>query len=132
MLDHYHSERSGTNFEHQSATEFKICTHGSEVCNCRDQRVFFPLVIIAASPLNFSRKQQKKIPSGKWSTAALINFKYKLKSYLSLVSVCAHCKSIFFLPTFKEFGVNSIYRYASTTLLNSQDLRPTISRPKII
>ena len=38
LLDHYHSERSGTKFEHQSETEFKICTHGSEVRNCRDQR----------------------------------------------------------------------------------------------
>ena len=38
LLDHYHSERSGTKFEHQSETEFKICTYGSEVRNCRDQR----------------------------------------------------------------------------------------------
>ena len=34
-------KRSGAKFEHQSATEFKICTHGSEVRSCRDQRVFF-------------------------------------------------------------------------------------------
>ena len=40
--------------------EFKICTHGREVRNCRDQRVLFPFVTIAASPLNFHRKQQKK------------------------------------------------------------------------
>ena len=31
-----------------------------------------------------------------------------------------HWKSIFFLPTFKEFGVNSIYKYASTTRLKSK------------
>ena len=36
------------------------------------------------------------------------------KSYLSVVSFFVHWKSIFFLPTFKEFGVNSIYIYAST------------------
>ena len=36
------------------------------------------------------------------------------KSYLSIVSFFVHWKSIFFLPTFKEFGVNSIYIYAST------------------
>ena len=29
-------------------------------------------------------------------------------------------KSIFFLPTFKEFGVNSSYKYASTTRLKSK------------
>ena len=56
-------KRSGAKFEHQSATEFKICTHGSEVRSCRDQRVFFfALVTIAASPLNFCRKQQEKNP----------------------------------------------------------------------
>ena len=58
---HYHSERSQTKFEHQSATKFKICTRGSEVRNCRDQRVFFlPLVTIADSPLNCCHKQQVK------------------------------------------------------------------------
>ena len=31
-----------------------------------------------------------------------------------------HWKSIFFIPTFKEFGVNSIYKYASTTRLKSK------------
>ena len=58
---HYPSERSQTKFEHQSATKFKICTRGSEVRNCRDQRVFFlPLVTIADSPLNCCHKQQVK------------------------------------------------------------------------
>ena len=42
------------------------------------------------------------------------------KSYLSIVSFFVHWKSIFFLPTFKEFGVNSIYKYASTTRLKSK------------
>ena len=42
------------------------------------------------------------------------------KSYLSVVSFFVHWKSIFFLPTFKEFGVNSIYKYASTTRLKSK------------
>ena len=40
LLDHYHSERSGTKFEHQSGTEFKICTHKSEVGNCRPEGFF--------------------------------------------------------------------------------------------
>ena len=42
------------------------------------------------------------------------------KSYLSIVSFFVHWKSIFFVPTFKEFGVNSIYKYASTTRLKSK------------
>ena len=42
------------------------------------------------------------------------------KSYVSIVSFFVHWKSIFFLPTFKEFGVISIYKYASTTLLKSK------------
>ena len=42
------------------------------------------------------------------------------KSYLSIVSFFVHRKSIFFLPTFNEFGVNSIYKYASTTRLKSK------------
>ena len=37
------------------------------------------------------------------------------KSYLYIVSCFVHLKRIYFLPTFKEFGVNSIYKYASTT-----------------
>ena len=58
---HYHSERSQAKFKHQSATKFKICTHGSEVHNCRKQRVFFlPLITITDSPLNFCHKQQVK------------------------------------------------------------------------
>ena len=36
------------------------------------------------------------------------------------MSFFVHWKSIFFLPTFKEFGVNSIYKYASTTRLKSK------------
>ena len=40
--------------------------------------------------------------------------------YVSIVSLFVHWKSIFFLPTFKEFGVNSIYKYASTTRLKSK------------
>ena len=75
----------------------------------------------------------------KCSTAALINLFSSVindssagklssvpsstKSYLSLVSFFVHWKSIFFLdflPTFKQFGVNSIYEYASTTRLKSK------------
>ena len=63
MSDHYHSERSGAKYENQSAIEFKICTHGSEVLYCRNQRVFFSLATIAASPLNFTAENRKK-PSG--------------------------------------------------------------------
>ena len=43
MSDYYHSESSGAINENQSAIEFKICTHGSDVCNCCNQRVFFLL-----------------------------------------------------------------------------------------
>ena len=42
------------------------------------------------------------------------------KSCVSIVSFFVHWKSIFFLPTFREFGVNSIYKYASTTRLKSK------------
>ena len=42
------------------------------------------------------------------------------KSYLSIVSFFVHRKSIFFLPTFNEFGVNSIYKYGSSTRLKSK------------
>ena len=87
----------------------------------------------------------KKIPLSsiwfycKWSNATLINifssvindnsvrkpsevpFKTSsTKSYLSFVSCFVHWKSIFFLPTLKELGVNSIYKYTSTTRLNSK------------
>ena len=92
-------------------------------------------------------KIRKKLPASstsiwfycKWSTATLINlfssvinenFPGKLsedaikssstKSYVSIVSFFVHWKSTFFLPTFKEFGVNSIYKYASTTRLKSK------------
>ena len=39
---------------------------------------------------------------------------------VSNVSFFVHWKRIFFLPTFKEFGVNSNYKYASTTRLKSK------------
>ena len=42
------------------------------------------------------------------------------KSYVSIVGFFVHWKSIFFLPTVKEFGVNSIYKHASTTRLKSK------------
>ena len=42
------------------------------------------------------------------------------KSSLSIVSFFVHWKSIFFLPTYNEFGVYSIYKYASTTRLKSK------------
>ena len=45
MLDRYHSERTGTDYEDQSATMFIIPNHGSEVLNGRDQRVFFSLEV---------------------------------------------------------------------------------------
>ena len=40
-VNRYHSERTGTDYENQSATVFIIPYHGSEVLNSRDQRVFF-------------------------------------------------------------------------------------------
>ena len=49
----------------------------------------------------------------------------RTKSYLSIVSFFVHWKSIFFLPTFKEFGVNSIYKYASTTR-HKNNARPSL------
>ena len=45
------------------------------------------------------------------------------KSYLSIVSFFVHWKSIFFLPTFNEFGVNSIYKYTS---LHGLNLKPSL------
>ena len=64
ISDHYHLERSGTKNKNQSATEFKICTDGSEVCNWRDQRFFFLAchAMIAASPLNFAANYREKNP----------------------------------------------------------------------
>ena len=41
MLDHYHAESLGTRYKDQSTTEIETSSHGSEVCNCRVQRVFF-------------------------------------------------------------------------------------------
>ena len=41
------------------------------------------------------------------------------KSYLSILSFFVPEKA-FFLPMFKEFGVNSIYKYASITRLKSK------------
>ena len=41
MLDHYHAERLGARYKDQSTTEIETSSHGSEVCNCRVQRVFF-------------------------------------------------------------------------------------------
>ena len=64
LLDHYHSERSGTKFEHQSATEFKICTHGSEVRNCRDQRGFSPARHDRGFSAQFSPQTTEKKTSG--------------------------------------------------------------------
>ena len=53
MLDHYHAERVGTKYKDQSTTEIETTSHGSEVCNCRVQRVFFPL--LAGSRLRLRR-----------------------------------------------------------------------------
>ena len=41
VFDCYLSERYGIRYEDQSATEFNICTHGSEACNCDNQRPTF-------------------------------------------------------------------------------------------
>ena len=46
------------------------------------------------------------------------------KSYLSIVSFFVHWKSIFFLRRFKEFGVNSIYKYV--LLLHGLNPRPSL------
>ena len=74
MLDRYHSEKTGTNYENQSATVFIIPNHGSEVLNRRDQRVFF----FSSKWLGifYRSRQRKKKPSGTQGIggAALINF----------------------------------------------------------
>ena len=64
MLDHYYSERTGPKHENQSMTEFKFCTHGSEVHTGRDKRGFFfaRSFTIAALPLTVAAKQNKKHP----------------------------------------------------------------------
>ena len=44
VLDRHHSERTGTDYENESATVF-IIPNQSEVLNRRDQRGFFPLEV---------------------------------------------------------------------------------------
>ena len=61
MLDRYHSERTGTNYENQSATVFIIPNHGSEVLNRSDQRVFF---FPRSGSVSYRSRQRKKKPSG--------------------------------------------------------------------
>ena len=61
MLDRYHSERTGTDYENQSATVFIIPNHGSEVLNRRDQRVFF---FRRSGSVYYRSRQRKKKPSG--------------------------------------------------------------------
>ena len=41
VWDHHHAERLGTKYKDQSTTEIETSSHGSEVCNCHVQRVFF-------------------------------------------------------------------------------------------
>ena len=60
VQDRYHSERTGTDYENQSATVFIIPNHGSEILNRRDQRVFFPLEV--ARYLIARSRQRKKNP----------------------------------------------------------------------
>lgn len=51
---------------------------------------------------------------------------------LSFVRVFVIWKSIFFLTTFEEFGVNSLGKSISTTRLKSKTFALQLSRPKII
>ena len=60
----------------------------------------------------------QKSSAGKLSEVAIKSS--STKSYLSIVSFFVHWKSIFFLPNFKEFGVNSTYKYVSTARLKSK------------
>ena len=46
--------------------------------------------------------------------------KRKTQSLISLVNFFVQCKSIFFLPTFKQSGINSIHKYTSTTRFKSK------------
>ena len=62
MLDRYHSEKTGTNYENQSATVFIIPNHGGEVLNRRDQRVFFFPRSGSVSFIDHAKGKQK--PSG--------------------------------------------------------------------
>ena len=73
MLDHHHAERLGTKYKAQSTTEIETSSHGSEVCNCRVQRVFFSLgrITIAAPPLTIAASLRKKKPSGTQGTAKI-------------------------------------------------------------
>ena len=48
-----------------------------------------------------------------------LNLRVESLIFLSWVFF-VHWKGIFIIPTFKEFGVNSIYKYASTTWLKSK------------
>ena len=71
MLDRYHSEKTGTNYENQSATVFIIPNHGSEVLNRRDQRVFF----FSSKWLGifYRSRQRKKKPSGTQGNPGFVN-----------------------------------------------------------
>ena len=71
MLDHYHAERLGTKYKDQSTTEIETSSHGSEVCNCHVQRVFFfsfGRIMIAASSFTIAASLQKKKTSGTQGT----------------------------------------------------------------
>ena len=93
-----------------SVSGFRILYFGAAVCfYCKCSTA--ALINLFSSVINDS--SAGKLSSDPSST----------KSYLSLVSFFVHWKSIFFLdflPTFKQFEVNSIYEYASTTRVKSK------------
>ena len=65
----------------------------------------FSSVILTTIPLGNSQRMRLNL---------------QVQSLVSIVIFFVHRKSIFFLPTFKEFGVNSTHKYASTTRRKSK------------
>ena len=85
MLARYHSERTGTDYEDQSATVFIIPNHGSEVLNGRDQRVFF---FPRSGSVSYRSRQRKNKPSGTQGTVEFI--------VVEKISILQISRSIFF------------------------------------
>ena len=83
MLDRYHSEKTGTNYENQSATVFIIPNHGSEVLNGRDQRVFF---FPRSGSVSFiDHAKGKKNPLAPRVRGTETNSKYLSESHITLL-----------------------------------------------
>ena len=93
MSDHYYLERTGPKYENQSTTEFKFCTHGSEVRTGRDQRVFFFRSFVhdrgfAAHCRHKTKQKLNKKPSG---TQGIFTVTSLIKLIKPLLSIIFHC-----------------------------------------